>query len=131
MNYRLIKTLVVAVLLIAAFGAVGTYTYNLGIARGIAESGQLAGTVTNGANGAPIVAFWPRPWGFGFGFFPFFPLLFILFWIFVARALFWRGHWHRGYGNWGPWGRSGVPPVFEEWHRRMHEQQPPASPTKL
>lgn len=42
------------------------------------------------------VVIWTRPWGFGFGFFPFFPLL-ILFWIVVARGLFWRGAW-RGRG---------------------------------
>ena len=43
--------------------------------------------------GVPVVI-WPRPWGFGFGFFPFFPLM-ILFWLFVLRGLFWRGAWHR------------------------------------
>jgi hypothetical protein len=72
--------------LVAALGAVGVYTYNLGLAHGIAQGGQLA---TAPGTAAPIVI-WPRPWGFGFGFFPFFPLM-ILFWIFVARALFWRG----------------------------------------
>ena len=124
MNYRLLRTLVLTLLLIASFAAVGSYTYNLGIAHGIAESGRLAGP-----NGAPLVAVWPRPWGFGFGFFPFFPVVFfILFWIFVARTLFWRGYWHRRYG--GRCASGGVPPAFEEWHRRLHEQQPP-SPTNL
>ena len=122
MNYRVVRTLVVALLLIAAVTAVASYTYHLGLAQGIVESGRLVGS-----NGAPVVAFWPRPWGFGFGFFPFFPLLFLLFWIFAARALFWRGRWHR-YGD--GWGSRGVPPMLEEWHRRMHEQQPPST-TKL
>lgn len=126
MNYKFVRNLIVAVLLIAAIAAVGSYTYNLGVAHGVAESGRLL--VQNGPNGTPVVAFWPRLWGFGFGFFPFFPLLFILFWIFVVRALFWRGHWHRGYGSWGS---RGVPPAFEEWHRRMHEQQQPPSTTHL
>jgi len=122
MNYRLLRTLVLTLLLIASFAALGSYIYNLGIAHGIAASGRLAGP-----NGAPLVAVWPRPWGFGFGFFPFFPaVFFILFWIFAARTLFWRGHWRRSYGGWG-----GVPPAFEEWHRRMHEQQQPPSPTNL
>ena len=123
MNYRLIRLLLAAVLLMAALGAVGSYTYQLGIAHGIAESGRIATS-----NGAPVVlAYWPRPWGFGFGFFPIFPLLFFLvFWLFAARAIFWRRHWHQGGGRWGS---RGVPPVFEEWHRRMHEQQPPPQPT--
>jgi len=124
MNYRLLRTLILALLLIASLAAVGSYTYNLGVAHGIAESGRFVGP-----NGAPIVAFWPRPWGFGFGFFPLFPLLFfILFWIFAARALFWRGRWHRGYS--GRCASVGVPPAFEEWHRRLHERQPP-TPTNL
>ena len=123
MNYRVVRTLAVALLLIAAIAAVASYTYHLGVAQGIVESGRLVGP-----NGAPVVAFWPRPWGFGFGFIPFFPLLFLLFWIFAARALFWRARWHRGYGS--GWGSRGVPPMFEEWHRRLHEQQPPPTSTK-
>ena len=122
MNYRFIRALVVALLFVAAFGAVGSYTYHLGVVNGMAESGRLAVP-----NGTPVVAIWPRPWGFGFGFFPIFPLLFFLFfWVLVARALFWRGRWHRGYGN--RWETRGVPPMFEEWHRRMHEQQPQQPP---
>ena len=78
--------------LVGALAVVGVYTYNLGLAHGIAQSGQL---VAAPGSGVPVVI-WPRPWGFGFGFFPFFPLM-ILFWIFVARALFWRGAW-RGRG---------------------------------
>ena len=122
MNYRVVRTLVAALLLIVAVAAVASYTYHLGVAQGIVESGRLVGP-----NGAPVVAFWPRPWGFGVGFFPLFPLFFLLFWIFAARALFWRGRWHR-YGD--GWGSRGVPPMLEEWHRRMHEQQPPST-TKL
>jgi len=76
--------------LVGALAVVGIYTYNLGLAHGIAQGGQL---VTAPGSAAPVVI-WPRPWGFGF--FPFFPLM-ILFWVFVARALFWRGAW-RGRG---------------------------------
>jgi hypothetical protein len=84
--------LIVGIALVAALAAVGFYTYNLGLAHGVAHSGQL---VAAPGTTAPVVI-WPRPWGLGFGFFPFFPLM-ILFWIFVARALFWRGAW-RGRG---------------------------------
>jgi hypothetical protein len=110
---------------LALFGvlaAVGMFTYNLGIAHGIAESGRFA--VASGT-GTPVV-FWPRPWGVGF--FPFFPLLFVLFWFAALRGLFWRGAWGgRGCGH----GDRGVPPAFDEWHRRAHAQPaPPASETK-
>jgi hypothetical protein len=110
----------IGLLILAMVAAVGVYTYNLGVAHGIAESGRAI--ATPGA-GVPVVAIWPRPWGFGYGFFPFFPFLFILFFFFVVRGLCWRGAWRgRMYGP------GGVPPAFDEWHRRAHAQQnaPPA-----
>ena len=104
--------LAIGVVMFAALATVGFYTYNLGVAHGIAESGRA---IALPGGGVPIVAVWPRPWGFGFGFFPFFPLLFILFWVFVLRGLFWRRAWRRG-----ACGYDGVPPAFDEWHRRAH-----------
>jgi hypothetical protein len=83
--------LMLGIALVAALAAVGFSTYHLGLAHGVAQGGQL---VTAPGTTAPVVIW--RPWGFGFGFFPFFPLM-ILFWIFVARTLFWRGAW-RGRG---------------------------------
>ena len=48
-----------------------------------------------------------------------FPLLFF-FLIFIAlRGLFWHRHWGRHHDHW----EKGVPPMFEEWHRRAHEGQ--------
>jgi polyferredoxin len=117
--------LLIGIVVLAMLAAFGIYTYNLGVAHGVAESSRAV--AVPGA-GVPVVAFWPGPWGFGF--FPFFPLLFIFFWFFVLRGLFWRGAWHRracGYG--------GVPPAFDEWHRRAHAEQeqqgrrPPAPQT--
>ena len=116
--------LMLGIVMFAALAAVGFYTYNVGVAHGIAESARA---VAVPGTGVPLVAVWPRPWGFGFGFFPFFPVLFILVWFFILRGLFWRGAWR---------GRScrydGVPPAFDEWHRRAHAQQgqqgpPPAT----
>jgi len=94
--------LVVGMALVAALAAVGFYAYNAGVAHGVAQSGQLV--AAPGAV-APVVI-WPRPWGFGFGFFPVFPLL-ILFWILIARGLFWRGGWYgRGCRYSGPVDRT-------------------------
>ena len=111
---------VLAVLLaLAAFAGVAYYSYNLGVAQGVVEAGRA---VAVPGQTAPVIAIWPRPWGFGFGFFPFFPFLFILFWLLVARRLLWRGAWRMH-------GCGGVPPGLDEWHRRAHAQQnpPPAS----
>ena len=103
----------IGLLAVAALAAVGVYTYNLGVAHGVAEAVRMSPPATGG----PVVAWWPRPWGFGF--FPFFPLLFILFWIVALRAFFWRARWHGG-----GCGYTGVPPAFDEWHRRAHGAEP-------
>ena len=76
------------------------------------HAGQTATVVTTAPGGSETV----YHGYYGFGFFPFFPFLFILFWFFVLRGLFWRGAW-RGRGC----GYGGVPPAFDEWHRRAHE----------
>ena len=72
-----------AVVGLAAIAGVSTYSYNLGLAQGLADNGRA-------------IAFAPRPWGSGSGSSRS-SRLFILFWIFVARGLFWRGAW-RGRG---------------------------------
>src|SRR4051812_36020775 len=127
MGNRIGVKLVFAVLLmIAAIGA-GMYGYDLGLAHGIAQSAAAAQT---GAPSAAPVMFYPRPWGFGFGFFPFAPLFFIVFWILIFRGLLWRGsRWGRGYGYGYGCGYGGVPPAFEEWHRRAHGQAAADTPT--
>ena len=122
-NRHVFRAILIFVAVVGALTAAGFYGYNLGVARGVAEN---VATVAAPATGAPILVY-PRPWGFGFGYFPFFPLLFIFFWLFVARALFWRGaRWGRGcgYGYYG-----GVPPAFDEWHRRAHAQERPDAPS--
>jgi hypothetical protein len=104
--------------LFAAF--VSIWSYNLGIAHGLAQ--QLPPP-----SGVPPWAYY-RPWGFG----PFFPLLFLVFWFFVARALIFRGGpWRGGWGRYYDGGPHGVPPMFEEWHKRAHERDhQPAPPPK-
>ncbi len=105
----------VGLAVIALLALVGVYTYNVGVARGLAQAGAFAAAAPG--SGAPALAWWPRPWGVGFGFFPFAPLFFVLLWIVLLRGLFWHG----GGGRWGR-GRDGVPPAFDEWHRRAHQQ---------
>jgi hypothetical protein len=112
-------------LMIAALAGVAFYAYNLGVAHGVVQGvAERAVAAAPGAATFPVV-FYPRPWGFGFGFFPF---LFILFGIFLLRGLFWRRAWYGGYAC----GSRGVPRGFDEWHRRAHGQdQPPATPVNL
>jgi hypothetical protein len=114
MGNRTVFWIVIGVLLIAAMVGVGYYAYSAGVVHGIAESAHAT------AGGAAPEVVWPR-WGFGFGFFPVFPVFFfILLWVVLLRGLFWRG---RGWGRACGYGYgSGVPPQFEEWHRRAHGQ---------
>lgn len=123
MGNKTVLWIVIGLLAIATMVGIGYYAYNAGVAHAIAESSRAA------AGGAAPVAVWPR-WGFGFGFFPFFPIFFfILLWVVLLRGLLWRGRrWGGGCGyGYG----SGVPPQFEEWHRRAHGQAgtPPAPGT--
>jgi hypothetical protein len=119
MNRRtLFQTLGIAALVLAAGAVIAIGAYNAGVAHGIAESGRAIAAVPPGA---PYVYGWPRPWGFGF--FPFFPLFFFLFFFVVMRGLFWRGPWR----GWGP-RYDGIPPAFEEWHRRAHAERPTPAP---
>lgn len=108
--------LIWALLTLLIAGGAAAFAYNLGT--------MAAVTAANG--GGYLV----HPYlGYGFGFFPFFPLfgflffVLILFWIFGGRRRWYGGGW---YGGYGPYGQHphGVPPAFEEWHRRAHGEQP-------
>ena len=108
-----------------AFLAVGTTAYRAGMARGVAESGKLVGPDAGRFLYPYPPPYWGHPYGFGFGGF-LFPLLFL----FLLFGAFRRRHWGGGCAG-GPdrWA-GGVPPRFEEWHRRAHESMPnPAQKT--
>ena len=106
----------IVLVLVAVLGAVaiGTNAYHAGIARGLEESGKLPAP---GA-GAPPYPYYGPYWHHGFGFGFLFPLLFLFLIFSVFKGLFWGRHWG---GHRGSWRTAGVPPMFEEWHRRAHE----------
>jgi hypothetical protein len=118
-NRSLIRVLAIVALVIASAAAIGIGAYNAGVAQGIAESGRA---IAASPAGTPYVYLWPRPWGFGF--FPIFPIFFVIFLFFVVRGLLWRGPWRGGWGC----RYDGVPPAFDEWHRRAHGEQPSSRP---
>src|SRR5689334_12777925 len=117
MNNRVFGGMAIAALLIAGAVAIGVGAYNAGVAQGLVESGRL---IAAPQAGTPYVYVWPRPWGFGF--FPFFPLVVLFLFFFAVRGLFWRSRWHGG----GRYRYEGVPPVFDEWHRRAHASSSPS-----
>ena len=129
MNRSIVFRIVMALVLIGAVCALGALAFNAGMMQGLAQNTQAQA-------GSPAVAPYPlyiMPYGypfwfggFGLGFFivPFIGL-FIIFGI--MRAIFWhsRPGWRRMHGGWGSTDETGnaVPPMIEEWHRRMHEGQ--------
>ncbi len=97
-----------ALVVIALVAGAGVYAYNAGVAQGLATSGE--GGVAGPYRG-PF--FFPV---FGWGFFCL-PLL--LLWFLFPLFGMWRRGWGKHRGQWD----KGVPPMFEEWHRRAHEPQ--------
>ena len=109
-----------ALVLIAAIAGIGFFAYQAGVAHGSpvtiqAPSGQtVPAPYPYYGYGMPF-----HPWGFGFlgCLIPLF-LFFIVFGAF--RFLLWGPRW--GWRHHGPWqyrwGEGGVPPMFEDWHKR-------------
>jgi hypothetical protein len=124
MNGRIILAVLLAVILIAGMVGAGIYVYNVGVAQGLADSGKLAAPTTGVAPypyaGGPF--FYHRPFGFGLLGCAF-PLLFLFLFFALLRTILWRGPWGWRHGmHHGVW-EKGVPSMFEEWHRKMHEPQ--------
>ena len=120
--------LVVLLVLAVAAGVSGlaTYSYNLGVAQGLAQSGKVP-SPGPGVGPYPVYPYPAYPYGFpfhgpfGFGFFGLLWPILIIFLIFaLVRGAFWRG-----YAWGGHWGRGGGP-WCEERHRQAHESEGPA-----
>lgn len=123
--------IVSALVLIAAIAGIAYFAFQAGVMRG-------SPITIEAPSGETVPAPYPygygygmpfhRPWGFGFGFFGFLLLLFLFFVAMRAfRFLFWGPRWGWGHHQHGPWGRpweNGVPPMFEEWHKRAHGEPP-------
>ena len=119
--------IVSALVLVAALAGIGFFAFQAGVAQGSpitieAPSGESAPALY------PYYGYGygPRfhhPFGFGLGCFGILIPLFLFFLAMKAlRILFWGPRW--GWGHYGPWrhgwGERGVPPMFEEWHKRSH-----------
>ncbi len=133
---HIVFRLIFAIVLIAAIAGIGVLAYNAGITRGEALSAAAPATTANSPAYPAYPYWWPFPF-FGFGFFGILALFFLIFIVFgAARRMVWGprfgGHWmHRRYGPWGETGsEEGIPPMFAEMHRRMHEAEDKKSENK-
>ena len=108
-------------LILAGAAAVGFWAYQAGVQHGMADAGRLAAVPPEGATHIYVTP-WPGPWHGGY--FPIFPLIFgFVIVLFLLRGFAWRGR-----GGCGPRWRDGVPPAFDEWHRRAHERMGGSAP---
>jgi hypothetical protein len=110
--------IVIVLVAILVATAIGVGAYNAGLHQAVVESGRAGEVVRVIGPGYGH--------GLGYGFFPFgfllFPLLFIGLFFLLGR-LFWRGRWGdhpHPHGGPGPW--KGGREMFDEWHRRQHEE---------
>jgi hypothetical protein len=132
------RRVAIALVFVGLAAAVGAAAYHFGMSQGftaglayggralVEQPNAAAGAAAAATPGAPPV--YPYAWAWGYsghywhhgGFF--FPLLGFVFLFLLLRMLFWHrhgpGYWHRGWHH----RYDGVPPHFEEWHRRAHER---------
>lgn len=126
MGSRIVPTVLIGLVLIVITAVIASNAYQVGVARGLADSGKAAqsepGIVPPAYYGGPYPYYYHGP--FGFGFFGFlFPLLFVFLIFGLLRFAFGTGRWRaHGGGPYGSW-KMGIPPQFEEWHRRVHESR--------
>jgi hypothetical protein len=134
MNRSIVFKIILTLVLIGAVVGLGVIVFNAGVAHGAALAARLP--QGEGLRALPFHAMPHARMYYGFGGFGFLgllvPIFLILLIFFAIRGLFWRGprtwshmrsdYWSRTpkQGDW----EHNVPPMFEEWHRRVHEKSP-------
>jgi len=130
MNGKIVMKIVSALVLVAAIAGIAFFAYQAGVVHGSPVTIQAP---TGETSPAPY-PYDGMPFGYGMhgAFFPFFGfgcfgLLIPLFLFFLAMRAFrfmaWGPRWGRHmHGHWH--GEDGVPPMFSEWHKRSHGEQP-------
>ena len=125
--FGVVSRIVAVVVMIALVAGIGAFAYQAGVQQGAA----LVAKAGDGATVAPVAPYpyygygpFHSPFGFMlapfgcliplFGFFLFFGLM-----RFIFRPWGW-GHHH---GWRGHWMKDGVPPMFDEWHKKMHGEK--------
>ena len=130
MNEKVGLRILSALVLIAAIAGIAFFAFQAGVTKGSpitieAPEGQTAPAVPYPYYGPGYGMRFHHPFGFGLGCFGILIPLFLFFLALKAfRMLFW-GPRRWGYmGHHGPWrhdwGERGVPPMFDEWHKKAH-----------
>ena len=118
MNGKIVLRVVSGLVLLAVIGAIAFVAFQAGIAQGspVTIEGQSAPMPFYGYGyGIPFHHF---GWGFGcLG--PIFAVFLLVLALKAFRVMMWGPRWGWG-GRHAHWGERGVPPMFEEWHKRAH-----------
>jgi hypothetical protein len=137
--FRVLGALLVLGLIVGA----GAFGYKAGVARGIMQAPAIAKAIEKAAEdgqSAPMPQMYGREFGYGYypmpfhhpGFNPIGAICGSIFFLFLflgfMKMIFFRGMMHRGWeghkhGHWGKHWENGTPPMFEEWHKRAHEEK--------
>src|SRR5215211_5962331 len=130
MNDKVGLRILSALVLIAAIAGIAFFAFQAGVAQGSpvtieAPAGQTAPVAPYPVYGYGHAMRFYHPFGFGFGCFGLLVPLFLFFLVAKAfRMLFWGGRWGYMGHHHGPWrrdwGERGVPPPFDEWHKKAH-----------
>ena len=135
MNGKIVAKIVSALVLIAAIAGISFFAFNAGVAKGSPVTIQApAGNAAQApypyyGYGMPFHGPF-SPFGFGFGCLGLLIPLFLFFLAMKAfRFMLWGPRFGHRMGGHGPWGHhgmheGGVPPMFEEWHKRVHGETP-------
>jgi hypothetical protein len=130
-------------LLIGLIAAGGFMVFKAGEANGIVQAPAVATAISQAAENGQAVNVPPMMYDHGYGYGPGYPMMyrhhfgffpggicFSIFFLFLffgfLRMIFFRGmhHGHRMHGPWGRHWEDGVPPMFNDWHKRAHGEKP-------
>jgi hypothetical protein len=124
MNGKIALRIVSGLVLLAVIAAIGFFAFQAGVAQGSPITFEAP-------SGESVPAPYPyygygygmrlhHPFGFGFGcLIPIFAIFLLVLALKSFRMMMWGPRWGWGHRH-GHWGERDVPPMFEEWHRRVH-----------
>jgi len=129
-------------LVLGLIAGAGAFGFKAGMAQGITQAPAVAKAIEKATESGQVAPQMMYPHSFGYGYSPmpfhhggfFNPIgaicgsIFFLFLFFGAMKMlfFRRMMWHGGHMH-GPWGKhweNGVPPMFDEFHKRAHGEKP-------
>lgn len=125
MNGKIGLRIVSGLVLLAVIAAIGFFAFQAGVAQGSpitieAPSGESVPMPYPHYGYGYGMPFRGPHFGFGFGcLIPLFGLFLLALAFKAFRVMMWGPRWGWGHRH-GGWGEHGVPPMFEEWHKRAH-----------